>query len=157
MWWEHGRPWTWGILTASSGKGSRQGDRGSQAAGNCRLMILSSSKWHVFGTAGNVICTVTCQRYASFLEQSVTSGIQARRCGTTTVFMQNGAPPHIACCVKQLHRSHFSDDRIISRNFPTVWPPKSPTWILATFGCEDIARPWSALIPLHLYPILNKT
>lgn len=40
--------------------------------------------------------------------------------------MQDGAPPHIARNVKQVLRRHFSDDRIISRHFPTAWPPRSP-------------------------------
>ena len=48
---------------------------------------------------GSVICTVTAERY-SLLEQSVISALQARKCDTITVFMQDGPPPHIARCVK---------------------------------------------------------
>ncbi|GFT91400.1 hypothetical protein TNCV_4285611 [Trichonephila clavipes] len=51
---------------------------------------------------------------------------KARRCDTTTVFMQDGAPLHIARCAKQVFRHLFGDDRIISRYFSTVWSPKSP-------------------------------
>ena len=40
--------------------------------------------------------------------------------------MQDGASAHIARCVKQLLRSHFGNERIISRQFPTAWPPRSP-------------------------------
>ncbi|GBM14225.1 hypothetical protein AVEN_167309-1 [Araneus ventricosus] len=40
--------------------------------------------------------------------------------------MQNGAPPHIATPVKQLLNLHFGNGRIISRHFPTAWPPRSP-------------------------------
>ncbi|GBO19947.1 hypothetical protein AVEN_10826-1 [Araneus ventricosus] len=40
--------------------------------------------------------------------------------------MQDGAPPHIATPVKQLLNLHFGNGRIISRRFPTAWPPRSP-------------------------------
>ncbi|GBM93786.1 hypothetical protein AVEN_131872-1 [Araneus ventricosus] len=40
--------------------------------------------------------------------------------------MQDGALPHIARAVQSLLRAHFGDDRVIARNFPTVWPPRSP-------------------------------
>ncbi|GFW45597.1 hypothetical protein TNCV_3245351 [Trichonephila clavipes] len=50
---------------------------------------------------------------------------KVRRCDPTTVFMQDGAPPHISHCVKQLLRHHFSDDRTISWHFPTAWLPRS--------------------------------
>ncbi|KFM72655.1 hypothetical protein X975_11268, partial [Stegodyphus mimosarum] len=40
--------------------------------------------------------------------------------------MQDGASPQIAHCVKQVLRHHFSNNRIISRQFPISWPPKSP-------------------------------
>ncbi|GBN71924.1 hypothetical protein AVEN_250459-1 [Araneus ventricosus] len=47
-------------------------------------------------------------------------------CVDSTIFMQDGAPPHIATAVKQLLNLHFGNDRIISRHFPTAWPPRSP-------------------------------
>ncbi|GFW52027.1 uncharacterized protein TNCV_2818961 [Trichonephila clavipes] len=40
--------------------------------------------------------------------------------------MQDGTPPHIAHCVKQVLHHHFSDYIIISQYFPTAWPPRSP-------------------------------
>ncbi|GBO39648.1 hypothetical protein AVEN_204140-1 [Araneus ventricosus] len=40
--------------------------------------------------------------------------------------MQDDAPLHIATPVKQLLNLHFGNDRIISRHFPTAWPPRSP-------------------------------
>ena len=40
--------------------------------------------------------------------------------------MQNGAPPHIGLCVQQFLWKHFINDRVISRAFPTIWPPRSP-------------------------------
>ncbi|GBL83841.1 hypothetical protein AVEN_132714-1 [Araneus ventricosus] len=36
------------------------------------------------------------------------------------------APPHINRRVKQFLRQHFTDARVISRHFPTAWPPRSP-------------------------------
>ncbi|GFX23780.1 uncharacterized protein TNCV_3597221 [Trichonephila clavipes] len=50
---------------------------------------------------------------------------KARRCDTTTVFMLGRVPPHIARCVKQVLHHHFGGNRIINRNFPTAWPPRS--------------------------------
>ena len=40
--------------------------------------------------------------------------------------MQDGAPPHIVRCVKQLLHRHLVDERIISRQLPTAWLPRSP-------------------------------
>ncbi|GBM40407.1 hypothetical protein AVEN_122627-1 [Araneus ventricosus] len=40
--------------------------------------------------------------------------------------MQDGTPPHIAQQVQELLRSHFEDDRVISRSSPTVWLSRSP-------------------------------
>ena len=39
--------------------------------------------------------------------------------------MQDAASPLIARCVNQLLRYHFFVDRIISRQFPTSWSPRS--------------------------------
>lgn len=41
------------------------------------------------------------------------------------IFMQDGAPPHIFNPVKQFLRNTFGD-RIISRQFPVIWPARSP-------------------------------
>ena len=81
---------------------------------------------HLFHTTGNVTCTVTGQGYASLLELSIIPALHARRCDTSTVFMQDGALPHIAHCVKQLLSRHFCVDKIISQQCPTAWLPRSP-------------------------------
>ena len=47
--------------------------------------------------------------------------------------MQDGTLPYIARCVKQLFRSHFVDERIINRQFPTAWPPISSDLNLCNF------------------------
>ena len=48
------------------------------------------------------------------------------------VWMQNGAPPHIARSVKKLLDQHFGD-RIISRHYPFPWPARSPDLTLMDF------------------------
>ena len=80
-------------------------------------IVTEIAKVYSFHTTGNVRCTVTCQRYTSFS--------RLRQCEKTTAFMQNGASLQTAR-LKQLLRHHFGDERIISTQFPTVWPPKSP-------------------------------
>ncbi|GBM98639.1 hypothetical protein AVEN_236803-1 [Araneus ventricosus] len=40
--------------------------------------------------------------------------------------MHDGAPAHIHRSVKQVLRKTFTDERVISRDFPTSWPPHSP-------------------------------
>ncbi|KFM74594.1 hypothetical protein X975_20604, partial [Stegodyphus mimosarum] len=77
-------------------------------------------------SAGPITCTVTGKRYEALLRNHVLPTLQQRQCVDRTIFMQDGAPPHIATLVKQLLISHFGDDRIISRHFPTAWPPRSP-------------------------------
>ncbi|GFV15238.1 transposable element tc3 transposase [Trichonephila clavipes] len=75
----------------------------------CPWNILWTEEAH-FHMEGPVACFVTGQRYASSLEQFVILAFQARRCGTTTVFIQEGAPPHIPRCLKQVLRHPFGDD-----------------------------------------------
>ena len=78
------------------------------------------------GPAGPVTCTVNGQRYACLLRNQVIPTLQQHACVDRIIFMQDGAPPHIAKPVKQLLKTHFGDDRIISRHFPRGWPPRSP-------------------------------
>ncbi|GFW82664.1 uncharacterized protein TNCV_3492361 [Trichonephila clavipes] len=40
--------------------------------------------------------------------------------------MQDGAPPHITRCVKDVLKHHFTEERVISRQFRHLWPPRSP-------------------------------
>ncbi|KAJ4450529.1 hypothetical protein ANN_01956 [Periplaneta americana] len=48
------------------------------------------------------------------------------------IFMHDGAPPHIFILEKQLIAQIFGD-RVISRHFPTMWPPRSPHFNPAEF------------------------
>lgn len=76
--------------------------------------------------AGPVTCTVNGKRYACLLRNQVIPTLQQHACVDKIIFMQDGAPPHIAKPVKQVLKTHFGDDRIISRHFPRAWPPRSP-------------------------------
>lgn len=78
------------------------------------------------GALGPVTVTVNGQRYESLLRNDVIPALQQRECVDSIIFMQDGAPPHIANRVKRLLRRHFGNARIISRHFPTAWPARSP-------------------------------
>ncbi|GBM81046.1 hypothetical protein AVEN_56752-1 [Araneus ventricosus] len=68
----------------------------------------------------------------------------------STIFMQDGAPPHIATPLKQLLSLYFGNDIIISRHFPTAWAPRSPDLNLCNFWL------WSYLKDvLYGVPIAN--
>lgn len=83
------------------------------------------------------ICLRTAQRCSFCDVQCYWSMIQYRYCNIcesdseslmmfpTTVFMQDCALLHIACCVKQKLHWRFTDDRIICRHFPVVWFARS--------------------------------
>ncbi|GFW84945.1 uncharacterized protein TNCV_682331 [Trichonephila clavipes] len=75
---------------------------------------------------GPVTCTVTARRYKNMLENFVAPQMLQHQCLDSITFMQDGAPPHIGLCVQQFLRQHVSNDRVISRAFPTAWPPRSP-------------------------------
>ena len=81
-------------------EGLKSGDLGGQITGNRMLqadasVVTEMAAVHLLHTTGNATYTVTIQRYVSLLEQSVILGLQATRCYTTTMFMQDGALPHI--------------------------------------------------------------
>ena len=58
--------------------------------------------------------------------QRVIPALQKSNRVEITVFMQNGAPPHIGRQVQCLLRETFTDERIISRSFPNPWTARSP-------------------------------
>ncbi|GFX59766.1 uncharacterized protein TNCV_1778051 [Trichonephila clavipes] len=70
--------------------------------------------------------SVTGQRYVALLQNNIIPELQARQTLQTVTFMQDVAPPHIALLVQLLLRSTFGKNRIISRCFNHVWPPRSP-------------------------------
>ncbi|GFX12675.1 uncharacterized protein TNCV_3157961 [Trichonephila clavipes] len=73
-----------------------------------------------------VTCTVTTRMYKNMLENFVAPQMLQHQCLDSITFMQDGAPPHIGLCEQQFLRQHFNNDRVISRAFPTAWPPRSP-------------------------------
>ncbi|GFU32491.1 uncharacterized protein TNCV_4890101 [Trichonephila clavipes] len=75
---------------------------------------------------GPVTCTVTARRNKNMLENFVAPQMLQHQCLDSITFMQDGAPPHNGLCVQQFLRQHFTKDRVISRAFPTAWPPRSP-------------------------------
>ncbi|GBN40165.1 hypothetical protein AVEN_135522-1 [Araneus ventricosus] len=62
----------------------------------------------------------------TLLRNQFIPALQQCGCVESTIFIQDGTPPHIAIPVKQLLNLHFGNDRTISRHFPTAWPPQSP-------------------------------
>ncbi|GBM44714.1 hypothetical protein AVEN_103182-1 [Araneus ventricosus] len=78
------------------------------------------------GPSGPVTCTVNGTRYEPLLRNQLIPALQQHVCVDSTIFMQDGALPHVATPVKQLLNLHFGNDRIISRHFPTAWPERLP-------------------------------
>lgn len=78
------------------------------------------------GPQGPMTCSVNGTRYCDLLRQHVIPALRERGALDSTVFMQDGAPPHIANVVTRLLRNTFGENRIISRSFQNAWPPRSP-------------------------------
>ncbi|GFV42205.1 uncharacterized protein TNCV_3164361 [Trichonephila clavipes] len=76
--------------------------------------------------SGFVTATVTGERYADMLQNRNIPSLADKHLLERTIFMQDGAPPHIARRVKDLLRMSFGDDRVLSRHFHHAWPPRSP-------------------------------
>ncbi|GFW63704.1 uncharacterized protein TNCV_667731 [Trichonephila clavipes] len=91
-----------------------------------RVFILGPYFFEESGSRGPVTCSITGQRYASLLRNKIISGLQARPCLSRIIFMQDGAPPHITRCDKDVLKHHFTEERVISRQFLHLRPPRSP-------------------------------
>lgn len=74
---------------------------------------------------GMQTCSITGPRYKTMLQNYVIPELQQRNVVNDIVWMQDGAPPHVATCVRQVLQQNFGD-RVISRNFAVSWPPRSP-------------------------------
>ncbi|GBM55541.1 hypothetical protein AVEN_16355-1 [Araneus ventricosus] len=101
--------------------------------GFAAAIIVGPFVFEEIGPSGPVTCTVDATRYESLLRNQFIPALQQRRCVDSTIFIQNGAPPHMAKPVKHLFDLHFGNDRIISNHFPTTWPPRSPDLKLCDF------------------------
>ncbi|GFX41555.1 transposable element tc3 transposase [Trichonephila clavipes] len=88
--------------------------------------ILGPYFFEELGAEGPVTCFITGQRYASLLRNKIIPDLQARQCLSRIIFMQDGAPPHITRCVTEVLKHHFTEERVISRQFRHLWPPRSP-------------------------------
>ncbi|GBL74765.1 hypothetical protein AVEN_243630-1 [Araneus ventricosus] len=75
------------------------------------------------GPSGPVTCTVNRTRYESLLRTQIIPALKQRGCVDSAIFLQDGAPPHIATPVKELLNLHFGNDRIISHYFTTAFQP----------------------------------
>ncbi|GFT24852.1 uncharacterized protein TNCV_3021381 [Trichonephila clavipes] len=88
--------------------------------------ILGPYFFEELGAGGPVSCSITGQRYASLLRNKIIPDLQARQCLSRIIFMQDGAHPHITRCVTDVLKHHFTEERVISRQFRHLWPPRSP-------------------------------
>ncbi|GFV32431.1 uncharacterized protein TNCV_1677171 [Trichonephila clavipes] len=79
--------------------------------------ILGPYFFEELGAGGPVTCSITGQRYASLLGNKIIPDLQARQCLSRIIFMQDGAPPHITRCVKDVLKHHFTEERVISHQF----------------------------------------
>ncbi|GFU85802.1 uncharacterized protein TNCV_2036331 [Trichonephila clavipes] len=79
--------------------------------------ILGPYFFEELGAGGPVTCSITGQRYASLLRNKIIPDLQARLCLSRVIFMQDGTPPHIAHCVKDVFKHHFKEECVISRQF----------------------------------------
>ncbi|GFW28658.1 uncharacterized protein TNCV_3713731 [Trichonephila clavipes] len=87
---------------------------------------LTSSATLTKSAGGSVKCSITGQRYASLLRNKIIPDLLARQCLSRITFMQDGAPPHIICCVTDVLKHHFTEERVISCQFRHLWPPRPP-------------------------------
>ena len=60
------------------------------------------------------------------LQNRILSSLTDKHLLESTTFMQDGIPHHFARQVKDLLRSSFGDDRMLSRHFCYAWPTRSP-------------------------------
>ncbi|GFW15679.1 uncharacterized protein TNCV_3581771 [Trichonephila clavipes] len=88
--------------------------------------ILGPYFFEELGAGGPVTCSITGQRYASLLRNKIIPDLQARQCLSRIIFMQDAAPPHITRCVTDVLKHHFTEERVISRQFRHLCPPRSP-------------------------------
>ncbi|GFV08008.1 uncharacterized protein TNCV_3443981 [Trichonephila clavipes] len=91
------------------------------------------------GAGGPVTCSIARQRYALILRDKIIPDLQARQCLSGIIFMQDGAPPRITRCVKDVLKHHFTEERGISHQFHHLYPPRLPDlnpcdfWLLGPF------------------------
>jgi hypothetical protein len=70
--------------------------------------------------------TINADRYLEMLQTHVRPQLANKRKLSSTIFMQDGAPPHFATRVRDYLCATFSEERVISRGCAHPWPPRSP-------------------------------
>ncbi|GBL90752.1 hypothetical protein AVEN_215499-1 [Araneus ventricosus] len=107
--------------------------------------------------AGPVTCAINGTRYESFLRNQFIPALQQRGRVDSTIFMEYGAPPHIATPLKQLLNLNFGNDRIISRHFPTACQPLLPDlnpcdfWLWGYLNAAVYGHPIATLAELKTH------
>ena len=157
MWWDHGRPWSWGIPTVKSRKDSC---RGFRRPGCKKFPAVSSTKWgrsNCFkqwamweGTLYYVSTTVESYRLVWRAKIMHYDNNEAYR----WPLMVHVALPVVwnECTAPILVMRELP-----AWNFLQLHLLEPLTCILAAIRCEDISKSWSTVIPSHLYPTLKKT
>ncbi|GFW75300.1 transposable element tc3 transposase [Trichonephila clavipes] len=124
--------WPWNILRTDEAHFHLDGSVNTH---NCRIwksnnphstLQVSLHSPKELSAGGPVTCSITGQGYASSLRNKTISDLQARQCLSHIMFMQDGAPPHITRCVKDVLKHHFTEERAMSHQFIHLWPPRSP-------------------------------
>ncbi|GAA49073.1 transposable element Tc3 transposase [Clonorchis sinensis] len=69
--------------------------------------------------------TVSGDSYLHMLRTHVIPQLKQHK-RSSTVFQQDGAPPHYSNQVRAYLREQFFDERVIARGFPNFWPARSP-------------------------------
>ncbi|GFW82231.1 transposable element Tcb2 transposase [Trichonephila clavipes] len=90
------------------------------------ILWTDEAHFYLDGAGGPATCYITGQRYASLLRNKIIPDLQASQCLSRIIFMQDGAPPHIASCVTDVLKHHFTEELAISPQFRHLWPPRSP-------------------------------
>ena len=70
--------------------------------------------------------TVTGENYVDMLRSHVVPQIRRKHRMESTVFQQDGAPPHFSLAARTFLSSIFPNERIIARGYPNRWPAHSP-------------------------------
>ena len=71
--------------------------------------------------SGIQTCSITGDRYKPMLENYIITESQQRNVINDIVWLQDGAPPHIATSITQVLQQHFGY-KLIARNFAVSWP-----------------------------------
>lgn len=70
--------------------------------------------------------TVNAEGYLAMLQTHVRPQLAKRHKLSSTIFMQDGAPPHFSTQVRDYLCTTFTEDRVISRGCSQPWPARSP-------------------------------